>query len=366
MVAARYEGLFVAAGCAAALSIGRRYLAAAAVLVASLVPVTIVGIWNVSHGWFFLPASIMMKQTVLPGARGGNVVEVLIGSIGQAQPPAAFLVMLLGAVLLVIFTRVRGSRPAGEPLLIAFVVAAVLHLGLAKFGWLFRYESYLMALGVVALGVTLCKGAEPEGAGARMLPPLSGAPLMVASLLAVLLVPDRTLASHVLVGNVASHIDRQQMKIAEFVDRFYKSRPVALNDIGAVSYASDARVVDLMGLGSLEAATLRRRGDFDAAHIDAWLEREQAGVAIVYDAWFQGDQAFQRSWTLAGAWRTESSDEAESLVSFYGRDGERARLLRDQLKAFTSSVPASTEVTLAGSYNTGADRQDVSPKRKEE
>src|SRR6185436_16570631 len=72
MVATRYEGMFVVAGGAIVFALSRRLAAAAAISVAGGVPVAAIGIWNVSHGWFFLPASIMMKQTVLPGSRDSS------------------------------------------------------------------------------------------------------------------------------------------------------------------------------------------------------------------------------------------------------------------------------------------------------
>src|SRR5207244_6943855 len=65
MVAARYEGLFVVVGCALVLLLHRRLVAAVSVAFGGAAPVFAFGLWSVSHGWFFLPASILLKQTVL-------------------------------------------------------------------------------------------------------------------------------------------------------------------------------------------------------------------------------------------------------------------------------------------------------------
>jgi hypothetical protein len=80
MVATRYEGLFVV-GCAIVLAATRHRIAAVGMLAAGALPVVCVGLWNLSHGWFFLPTSIMMKQTVLPGGVGGTLWSSVLRNV---------------------------------------------------------------------------------------------------------------------------------------------------------------------------------------------------------------------------------------------------------------------------------------------
>ena len=91
MVATRYEGLFVVAGCVVVLVARKRRGGAAALLAAGALPVACVGLWNMSHGWFFLPASIMMKQTVLPDSVGGTLWSSLLANIVHAAKPGLFM-----------------------------------------------------------------------------------------------------------------------------------------------------------------------------------------------------------------------------------------------------------------------------------
>jgi hypothetical protein len=218
--ATRYESLFVVAGCAGALFLFRRIDAAVSVVAASLVPVIAVGLWNVSHGWFFLPASVMMKQTVLPQSGRGTIAGSLLNNVLGAHPPAAYVLLVVVALGLMAAALRRADpddrRP--EPLLAIFVSAALLHLLLGRFGWLFRYESYLIGLGVYAVGMTAF-AADPPGRRSRTWH--RGDPMMIAApaAIALLLLYDRTIASPIIAAETAGHIYRQQRQMAAFIAR---------------------------------------------------------------------------------------------------------------------------------------------------
>ncbi len=339
MVSARYEGLFVLAGCALVFASSRRLAAAVAITVSGALPAVCVGIWNVSHGWFFLPASIMMKQTVLSESPQSSLLAALASNIAHADPPRAFLVLLIAALLLLVYEHRSSGAGGVQPLLIIFVTAALLHLSLAKFGWLFRYESYLMALGVLSIGVS-ARAAWPPDSGRRSRALAPADLLVVAALVGVMAARDRTVASHAVTANVAGHIFRQHRQVAELLKRYYNTEPVALNDIGVVSYYTGARVYDLVGLASLEIATLRRAGRWDAPHINTLLDRNHVEVAVVYDAWFQGDRAFQRQWERIGEWTTDREDgRVEGTVTFFARNEQAGARLRTALRNFDAHLP---------------------------
>jgi hypothetical protein len=340
MVATRYEGLFVVAGCAVVFALVRRPAAAVALTAAGVAPVVCIGIWNLSHGWFFLPASILMKQTILSTAGGGTALMSIVSNITLFPPPTAFVVLLATAFVLLVYQG-RSGVGAVEPLLIVFATAALLHVALARFGWLFRYESYLMALGTLAVGVSAVHVASPATSVRRM--GLSASDLAgLVALVGVLAFSERTVASHALTASVAGHIARQHRQVAEFLNRHYDGEMVAVNDIGVVSYYSRARVFDLMGLASLEVATLRRAGGWDIREINDLLSRRDVYVAIVYDTWFQGDQAFHQSWKRVGEWTTDREEvRSEGTVSFFARDADAAMRLSAALRDFKSRFRAN-------------------------
>ncbi len=128
--------------------------------------------------------------------------------------------------------------------------------------------------------------------------------------------------------------------MAELLGQFYDGEPVALNDIGNVSYFTHARVVDLVGLGSLDVAQLRRAGQWDRPHMDELLRRHSVDVAIVYETWFQGELAFHRNWTRVATWTTDVEDVPDQgTVTFFARTEPAAARLRQALVAFDAAHP---------------------------
>ncbi len=240
--------------------------------------------------------------------------------------------------------------PAARSLIVSrsscSLVAAAQHLSLARFGWMYRYEAYLVALGVLAVFDGLLDVRNRASGRSRTLVP-AGA-MVAAVAVCALVLGGRTMSSLTRVALTSGHITRQHGNIAAFVGRFYDHDAIAANDIGVVSRSTNARVHDLMGLASLEAATLRRAGQFDEERVNAWLARDGVRVAIVYDEWFQGAAAFTRSWTRAGSWTTEPDGDAESRVTFYGRDRAAAERLRANLRDFATQLPSGVAVSLDG------------------
>lgn len=342
--ATRLEGTFVAAGCALLLVTTGRVRTAAACIAAAALPVVANGLWNQAHGWYFLPASVLMKTAATGStASASGVLQQTLSS----EPPAEFLALVVVASAF-LARRLWQSRTVGpDGLLVVFLVAAVLHTALARFGYLYRYESYLMVLGILAVATAAHHAADAIARTVRIVGPRDV--VIVLMVVGVAAGSARTLASNGVLATTAGHIHRQQQQMARFVARYYDSDAVALNDIGAVSYGSHARVFDLAGLASLDVTRARRAGRFDAAFINAWLDAGEVPVAIVYDAWFTGTRRFADRWTRVARWVTDEQTHAvESAVTFYARTPADAVRLREQLLDFEPTLPTGVTVEWAG------------------
>ena len=77
------------------------------------------------------------------------------------------------------------------------------------------------------------------------------------------------------------HYD-QQYQMHRFVTDFYKE-PVAVNDLGWVSYGNNAFVLDLEGLGSESVRGLRAAHAFDAAHMAGLTSHYNVGLVMIYE-----------------------------------------------------------------------------------
>ncbi len=127
--------------------------------------------------------------------------------------------------------------------------------------------------------------------------------------------------------------------------RDYLDEPVAVNDLGFVSYYSKRYVLDLGGLASFEA--LRLRAD-PASHV--WIrrlmDRQQVEHAMVYDSWFERRPA---NWirvatlSLPKPWVSVGGDQ----VAFYSTSPQAAARLRKALAEYRkSSIQAAMMLAL--------------------
>ena len=92
-----------------------------------------------------------MTSSGIWDAAGGGVLSLLLG-----EPSLVGLVFLALAQLA--WSRENaGDERAGErrALLVVFVGAVLLHVQFGRLGWLYRYEAYLIVLGIVANAAAL-------------------------------------------------------------------------------------------------------------------------------------------------------------------------------------------------------------------
>jgi hypothetical protein len=130
-----------------------------------------------------------------------------------------------------------------------------------------------------------------------------------------------------------------------FVKKYYSSKVVALNDIGAVSYLADAKILDLWGLGSKEAACLRLKNSLDTDALSGLAAKDHAEIAIIYDDWFSnaGISFIPREWIKVGEWAIRDSVIWGDTVSFYAIDNLYVETLARNLHDFAPQLPKGVQ-----------------------
>src|SRR5262249_23223006 len=140
--------------------------------------------------------------------------------------------------------------PGTRLALMVLFTAVLEHLLLADFGWFFRYEAYLVAIGISVCAAAL---AEEDLQLGRLLPSfeprLWGGLLLLFALFPLLVRGADSLSKTV---PATRDIYRQQEQMSRFLARYYPDAHVAANDIGAISYRNDFHLLDLYGLASLQ------------------------------------------------------------------------------------------------------------------
>jgi hypothetical protein len=341
LVVTRYEGMFVVFVACCGLLWGRRIWSAVRLGLAAGLPVLSYGLLSVANGGYLLPNSVLLKG-IAPGISSwAALLRSLTAFLAKLALAPALPVLLLGAWLLM---RTRRRRMAGawdgtSVGLALYATALCLHLLFARTGTLYRYEAYLVGVGILVLARPAYEGLQ-TAARARTL--RGWRVLLVAA--ALLPVVGRAAFALRQTPRATTNIYQQQYQMALFLDEFYAGETVAVNDIGAVNYMVDIRCLDLRGLASMDVARAKRQGLYTTQYIYDLARSTQVSIAIIYDAWLEMDRIGgpPPQWLKAGEWTIPDNVVCgDDTVSFYAVDPAAWHTLVANLRQFAPRLPAA-------------------------
>jgi hypothetical protein len=357
--AVRYEGCFIAAAVCLLLFLRGRMREALLVGLSAALPVVLYGLYYVGQGWSFLPNSLLIKHSGVdwsdPVSLWGMIARPFrtVFDVDRFHLPVwQSLAVLLPVMLL---GRARGDSKTAfwdARVLPAalFLLVALMHSMWITVESFYRYEAYLNALGIWAVG---CAGAPAvDWTGLRRHAGAAVAGLCAAVVLAVPVWPH---ASQALWKTpVASrNIWQQQYQMGLFLREYYPRGIVAANDIGAIDYLAEIRLVDLFGLASRRVLQAKLEGRWESGLADA-LETitvsEDARVAVIYDNWFgynpaTGGADVPAQWIRVADWTIPGNVVCGgATVTWYALLPEEAPGLRSALEEFAGRMPAGVTV----------------------
>lgn len=339
-VGMRFETLFFAILFAGLLLLQKRWGLSIAVLTGAGATVLVTGLVSLSRGWFWLPASVMLKaQKPAIGGVAGAYLAMGGRSLQQlfAAPPL-IAVFVGGLALLLLRTWPRLWPQSTMDWLLIFATGLILaHLQFAACGWLMRYEAYLVALGIFAMA--------PAASQMLLGWQKTRWQLIVVTVVALVWFEplfSRALHAASLTKGASHNIYEQQFQMAEFLKESYNNASVAANDIGAISFFTDIQCTDLVGLANRSVAHARLKRSYDTALIDNETRSRGVELAIVYDAWFNGAEYphVPDSWTPVEKWTVSDSHVlGDSTVTFYATERGQADELSRRLRLFDPRLP---------------------------
>jgi len=291
--ASRYEGFFLIGLVCLALLVRRQTARALAVGAASLLPVGVFGAISVAHGWYFLPNPLMVKAVndTTP------LVRALLKPFGSED--LAFLrndrampILLVLAVLGVAALARRGAwrPPLLYPLLLAGMILLHGHYVFSPLYWAYRYDAYLVGFGVFAAAVAL--GGLPSP---RALPRGALSALLVAALVPVLADVKEGVFPAAEEEEMQG-VYLEQYQTAQLIRHHYPRAAAIVNDLGAVTYYSEARILDLVGLGDIEPLAMMRNGPYTREEVTEWTAPYRPSIAVVSLGWSVAVPLIPPSW----------------------------------------------------------------------
>lgn len=285
--------------------------------------------WMLGHGLPVLPSSVLVKLPTADAAitaDGGGLLAGLIENwlFVLELELAAFMITLAltaGATLSLALGWKRFDRPALGMLAAACMIGWA-HILVGRYGWMSRYEIYVLSalIGLLAMAV-----APRFGLGHQRLR------LYAKVCLALLVVSYGELFYTNIVST--QNMAQQQVQMGKLARAWDK--PVAVNDLGWVSWRNDRYVLDLWGLGSEEARIAR------AADAPGWMERltrkHDADIAMLHDLWFGA--------SIPEGWVRVATLGRESPTMFGGTEVLSIYATRPQAEAAVRATVAQVAAT---------------------
>jgi hypothetical protein len=341
VVSIRYEGLFLVGAVCFIFFIKRKFFYSIILGGIGIAPILLFGLYSISQGGYLFPNPVLVKTSA--SAESLENLPVYLSFIIQlGMCPQLYFPLILS--LIIFLSEISNKRINwNHNSIVAFIYLATtfLHLLLARIWMFFRYEAYLVLIGFYISMIFLkdyipiLRLKRPEKKNNKLFARLAFIGLVIMT--------GRGVASYIRVPYATVNIYEQQIQMGLFLDKYYNGQVIAANDIGAISYFSNATIVDLMGLSSQEVTELMLQGNRTTESIRRLCIDKNVKIAMVYDFWFNGIHGpkLPSEWKKVGEWEIiENLACMSPVVSFYAVDPAEETNLRNNLIDFNDDLPA--------------------------
>ncbi len=143
----------------------------------------------------------------------------------------------------------------------------------------------------------------------------------------------------------SNNIYEQQYQMHRFAVDFWK-KPVAVNDLGWVSFRNPNYVLDLWGLASPQALKARM-GNEEPEWMSELADKHKVELAMVYAPWFPNPP---RQWEKVATLRLSRKliTPAWHEVTFYAMNPESNVEIISALERFKDTLPVGVALDLVG------------------
>jgi hypothetical protein len=299
-------------------------------VVAAIVIIALVGGFSIfihRHGLAYLPSSVLAKLDPQAHPSVANTIENTVRNFRFNFTTSLAHSLIVLFVAMMFFRLPKRVRPIA----LLLIVPTVIVYAFGKSGWLDRYQIHILIYGFV-MSWELARRLPIPSFGQRY-----GVTFAVLLVCANIGFVYDTLKSPL----ASKNIHDQQYQLATIVRDFLRE-PVAVNDLGMVSYYGREPVLDLWGLGSIDA--LRARiADPSGGWVGAFMQRKGVEFAFIYQDWFPKLPA---TWIKVGTLSLPGPmvSAASTTVQLFATNEAAASRLRAALERYRASSSFAQQV----------------------
>lgn len=327
----RYEFfLLIGIWCFLAIARGRRKDVFKMVAIPSAIPV-IYGIISLFYGWLPLPSSVLVKG----GAKFLSLLTIASSEWFQLLLASTALVMLIILVWCVLGFLLAMRRVLWEKSsLWGFLSGSAIIVHLLTAGISLRYEAYLFPIGILSIVIMWqdLKKIVTNLAHNTLARICVGVVLSTALGLSY----PRFKEGNILEVISCQNIYHQQYQMARFLKLYYDGEPVGINDIGAISYYTNCRILDFAKIASvdmLKYLLVNKRKELEADEMELFARMHNVKIALIYEIWFPN---VPRNWVKVALWRIPNNQVcASDRVTFFATDSISARKLAENVVKYS-------------------------------
>jgi hypothetical protein len=307
-----------------------------------------------AQGLPVIPSSIASKwhfNFLLPGGEKSPSSIASGASFLQegSEPSRNGQIFLLALLFLQLIGCVRDWRkkPHYRPLALWGISILLAHFVAGAWGWMARYEIYVILFG---LAFTVWQWSDNIKSFLSACSFSRWLMVTLSAFLVLLWGGGAYYAQATLwVPTAANNIYEMHGQMQRFATRFYPY-PIAVNDVGLISYRNDHYILDLWGLGSEKARIARLRSPKnDVQWMEVLAQEHQVTLAILFDHWFP---VIPSNWQAVA--KLYLSDKPviipQQYVTFYATTREAVPKISVAMRRFSSTLPPGMRIEWLPAY----------------
>lgn len=277
------------------------------------------------------PTSVVAKSSVV--ATGGKFYSIALNIFNNLKSIQGIALIIVVIALLVYLKSSDDFKRSAFAFIT--IIAISMHFIAGRYGWYNRYEIYILCFSFLSFfylyGSIIAFWLNNRSKN------FNSVKFVIGLVIFTSFFGYSYLFGLFTIPIASNNIYQQQYQMHRFVQQYYK-KPIAVNDLGFVSYKNTDYVLDLYGLASKDVLNYRSKKDQNENWMVVLSEKYNVEFAMIYSDWFAN---IPEHWIKIGELRLSRKKitPAKNSVDFYVMNGDGYQNIEEKLEAFVETLP---------------------------